>query len=76
LGVDREADAADAGSHLLSNRNLDQPYKFNVNRVINEWSKISLKMAQRTMKTGLHLSHTCQARLCKRNSAGDARNLL
>ena len=44
---------ADDLSLELSNRNLDQPYKFNVNRVTNDWSKISLKMAQRMMQTGL-----------------------
>src|SRR5262249_55532669 len=46
----------DAGAEGISfellNRNVDQPYKFNANWVIDEWSKIGLKVTQRVLQTG------------------------
>ena len=36
----------------LLNRNVDQPYKFNGLWVIDEWSKIGLKVTQRVLQTG------------------------
>jgi peptide/nickel transport system substrate-binding protein len=36
----------------LLNRNVDQPYKFNALWVIDEWSKIGLKVTQRVLQTG------------------------
>ncbi len=46
----------EAGAERLSfellNRNVDQPYKFNATWVIDEWSKIGVKVTQRVMPTG------------------------
>jgi peptide/nickel transport system substrate-binding protein len=46
----------EAGAERLSfellNRNVDQPYKFNGSWVIDEWSKIGVKVTQRVMPTG------------------------
>ncbi len=46
----------EAGSEGLSfellNRNVDQPYKYNATWVIDEWSKIGLKVTQRVIPTG------------------------
>ena len=46
----------DAGAEGLSfelvNRNVDQPYKYNATWVIDEWSKIGLKVTQRVVPTG------------------------
>jgi peptide/nickel transport system substrate-binding protein len=39
-------------SFELLNRNVDQPYKFNGLWVIDEWSKIGLKVTQRVLQTG------------------------
>jgi peptide/nickel transport system substrate-binding protein len=36
----------------LLNRNVDQPYKFNGLWVIDEWSKIGVKVTQRVQQTG------------------------
>jgi peptide/nickel transport system substrate-binding protein len=36
----------------LMNRNVDQPYKFNGLWVIDEWSKIGVKVTQRVLQTG------------------------
>jgi peptide/nickel transport system substrate-binding protein len=36
----------------LLNRNVDQPYKFNGLWVIDEWSKIGVKVSQRVLQTG------------------------
>jgi peptide/nickel transport system substrate-binding protein len=36
----------------LLNRNVDQPYKFNGTWVIDQWSKIGLKVTQRVLPTG------------------------
>src|SRR5205807_1207340 len=36
----------------LLNRNVDQPYKFNALWVIDEWSKIGVKVTQRVVPTG------------------------
>jgi peptide/nickel transport system substrate-binding protein len=36
----------------LLNRNVDQPYKFNGLWVIDEWSKIGVKVTQRVLQTG------------------------
>ena len=36
----------------LLNRNVDQPYKFNATWVIDEWSKIGVKVTQRVLPTG------------------------
>jgi peptide/nickel transport system substrate-binding protein len=36
----------------LLNRNVDQPYKFNATWVIDEWSKIGIKVIQRVVPTG------------------------
>src|SRR5438067_8648089 len=36
----------------LLNRNVDQPYKFNGLWVIDEWSKIGLKVTRRVLQTG------------------------
>jgi peptide/nickel transport system substrate-binding protein len=43
---------AEGLSFELLNRNVDQPYKFNATWVIDEWSKIGLKVTQRVMQTG------------------------
>ena len=46
----------DAGAEGLSfellNRNVDQPYKYNGTWVLDEWSKIGLKVTQRVVPTG------------------------
>ena len=46
----------EAGQESLSfellNRNVDQPYKFNALWVIDEWSKIGVKVTQRVLQTG------------------------
>jgi peptide/nickel transport system substrate-binding protein len=46
----------EAGAEGLSfevlNRNIDQPYKYNAAWVIDEWSKIGLKVTQRVAQTG------------------------
>jgi peptide/nickel transport system substrate-binding protein len=47
----READAEGLSFELL-NRNVDQPYKYNGNWVIDEWSKIGLHVTQRVAPTG------------------------
>src|SRR6185437_8469306 len=47
----KEAGAEGLSFELL-NRNVDQPYKFNATWVIDEWSKIGLKVTQRVMQTG------------------------
>jgi peptide/nickel transport system substrate-binding protein len=39
-------------SFELLNRNVDQPYKFNALWVIDEWSKIGVKVTQRVLQTG------------------------
>jgi peptide/nickel transport system substrate-binding protein len=39
-------------SFELLNRNVDQPYKFNALWVIDEWSKIGVKVNQRVLQTG------------------------
>jgi peptide/nickel transport system substrate-binding protein len=39
-------------SFELLNRNVDQPYKFQANWVIDDWSKIGVKVAQRVVPTG------------------------
>ena len=39
-------------SFELLNRNVDQPYKFNGLWVIDEWSKIGVKVTQRVLPTG------------------------
>ncbi len=36
----------------LLNRNVDQPYKFNALWVIDDWSKIGVKVTQRVLQTG------------------------
>jgi peptide/nickel transport system substrate-binding protein len=43
---------ADGLSFELLNRNVDQPYKYNATWVIDEWSKIGLKVTQRVVPTG------------------------
>jgi peptide/nickel transport system substrate-binding protein len=47
----KEAGAEGLSFELL-NRNVDQPYKFNAAWVIDEWSKIGLKVTQRVLATG------------------------
>ena len=47
----KEAGAEGLTFELL-NRNVDQPYKFNGTWVIDEWSKIGVKVTQRVMPTG------------------------
>jgi peptide/nickel transport system substrate-binding protein len=39
-------------SFELLNRNVDQPYKFNGLWVIDQWSKIGVKVTQRVLQTG------------------------
>src|SRR5256885_1872945 len=39
-------------SFELLNRNVDQPYKFQANWVIDDWSKIGVKVTQRVLPTG------------------------
>ena len=36
----------------MLNRTVDQPYKYNATWVIDEWSKIGLKVTQRVVPTG------------------------
>ena len=43
---------AEGLSFELLNRNVDQPYKFNGTWVIDEWSKIGVKVTQRVLPTG------------------------
>jgi peptide/nickel transport system substrate-binding protein len=59
--IDKSRDEAkrllkEAGAEGLSfelvNRNVDQPYKFNATWVIDEWSKIGLKVTQKVLATG------------------------
>jgi peptide/nickel transport system substrate-binding protein len=47
----KEAGAEGLTFELL-NRNVDQPYKFNATWVIDEWSKIGVKVTQRVLPTG------------------------
>jgi peptide/nickel transport system substrate-binding protein len=47
----KEAGAEGLSFELL-NRNVDQPYKYNGNWVIDEWSKIGLKVTQKVAPTG------------------------
>jgi peptide/nickel transport system substrate-binding protein len=47
----KEAGAEGLSFELL-NRNVDQPYKYNGNWVIDEWSKIGLHVTQRVAPTG------------------------
>jgi peptide/nickel transport system substrate-binding protein len=47
----KEAGAEGLSFELL-NRNIDQPYKFNGTWVIDEWSKIGVKVTQRVLPTG------------------------
>ena len=47
----KEAGAEGLSFELL-NRNVDQPYKYNGTWVIDEWSKIGLKVTQRVLPTG------------------------
>jgi peptide/nickel transport system substrate-binding protein len=47
----REAGAEGLTFELL-NRNIDQPYKYNGNWVIDEWRKIGLNVTQRVVPTG------------------------
>ena len=39
-------------SFELLNRNIDQPYKYNGSWLVDEWSKIGLKVTQRVVPTG------------------------
>src|SRR5246500_1417339 len=50
----KEAGAEGLTFELL-NRNVDQPYKYNATWVIDEWSKIGLKVTQRVVPTGPYL---------------------
>ena len=47
----KEAGAEELTFELL-NRNVDQPYKFNGLWVIDQWSKIGVKVTQRVLPTG------------------------
>src|SRR5262249_15477497 len=47
----KEAGAEGLSFELL-NRNVDQPYKFVATWLIDEWSKIGLRVAQRVVPTG------------------------
>jgi len=47
----KEAGAEGLSFELL-NRNVDQPYKYNATWVIDEWSKIGLKVTQKVAPTG------------------------
>ena len=47
----KEAGAEGLSFELL-NRNVDQPYKYNATWVIDEWSKIGLRVTQRVVPTG------------------------
>src|SRR5216684_3824672 len=44
--------SAEGLSFELLNRNIDQPYKYNATWVIDEWSKIGLRVTQRVVPTG------------------------
>jgi peptide/nickel transport system substrate-binding protein len=50
----REAGAEGLSFELL-NRGVDQPYKFVGTWLVDEWSKIGLKVTQRVVPTGPHL---------------------
>ena len=39
-------------SFVLLNRNVDQPYKYVATWLIDEWSKVGLKVTQRVLPTG------------------------
>jgi peptide/nickel transport system substrate-binding protein len=43
---------AEGLSFTLLNRNVDQPYKYNANWVIDDWAKIGLHVTQRVLPTG------------------------
>jgi hypothetical protein len=58
----------------LLNRNVDQPYKFNALWVIDEWSKIGVKVTQRVVPTG-PLARRCAVASSKRCSTAIARTL-
>jgi len=47
----KEAGAEGLDFEML-NRNVDQPYKYNANWVIDDWSKIGLHVTQRVLPTG------------------------
>ncbi|HVH79374.1 MAG TPA: ABC transporter substrate-binding protein, partial [Stellaceae bacterium] len=47
----KEAGAEGLSFELL-NRNVDQPYKFNATWVIDEWSKVGVKVTQKVLATG------------------------
>src|SRR5712691_2987732 len=47
----KEAGAEGLSFELL-NRNIDQPYKYNANWVLDDWSKIRLPVTQRVVPTG------------------------
>jgi peptide/nickel transport system substrate-binding protein len=47
----KEAGAEGLSFELL-NRNIDQPYKYNGTWVVDEWSKIGLKVTQKVVPTG------------------------
>src|SRR5262249_14652919 len=47
----KEAGAEGLSFELL-NRNVDQPYKYNANWVIDDWAKIGLHATQRVLPTG------------------------
>jgi peptide/nickel transport system substrate-binding protein len=47
----KEAGAEGLSFELL-NRNVDQPYKYNANWVIDNWSRIGLHVTQRVLPTG------------------------
>jgi peptide/nickel transport system substrate-binding protein len=47
----KEAGAEGLSFELL-NRNVDQPYKYNATWVIDEWTKIGLRVSQRVVPTG------------------------
>ena len=47
----KEAGAEGLSFELL-NRNVDQPYKYNGSWVVDEWSKIGLKVTQKVVPTG------------------------
>ena len=43
---------AESLSFVLLNRNVDQPYKYVATWLIDEWSKVGLKVTQRVLPTG------------------------
>ena len=47
-----EEAGAEGLSFELLNRNVDQPYKYNANWVIDNWSRIGLHVTQRVLPTG------------------------